>query len=784
MSTDADESGQATPEGIDQMPLAFSASTVKSWFQYRCERKTRYETMSGKARDAIPILRDTLAPWAKLGTDFERRVVERLMSDSAVLTPANGEEALSQALSLAFLRGESDALYAHQLVLDPRPPLRQRLHLADAVQIRRSFADLVRREPCPTLLFSLVEIKATQHSTPFHKAQVAFYSLLLESILIELNAGGRVADAAEIWTLQPGSSGSDGLYRVERFALAPYQRLVVDFFQHEVPSIATRRVEKGRDETFFHLYFKCEQCEYLRHCSRAIDPGMPPGQWDVSAVPGVSHEAKRALHSLGIHRVGQLAQASGLKSGNLTSNWALRRRAEVLEARAESLISGECRRITKVASYLMPPRVDMGLYLVVDVDPVENNLAALGLLRDDGRDPLFHIAVLESGAPEQEREALCAVMSSLIGALADVDAHNQAHENAPEAQIHAHIYLYEPTEGRSLQEAVARHLEDPRVRHGLLNLVRIFPPEDLVPEPEFRGIHHLPATSLRSVVEQLLGLPVTVSYDLRQVTTALAASDDTDSIRAYRPKGPFLRPFSSRLSIDVCRGLRLGRTAPAAVESDVKARLEATRDLAHWLMARNAEATAAADDRAFLRLNKRPFRFQTTFDPLQAADLDLLQAFELLENRAGLLASLVELAQPWRQRRDRGRCMARLKLRKWGRNQRNCWLSFAVPSDSRDSDLSASNMDLILTDDDPDLRLDPTRWDAYAVNIVESDQGFDPGMLLVSMGRETFDGDEFQRLMLSTDADGWFLDQTFKDFTTPRAAAFMAYLAADEEAAR
>jgi hypothetical protein len=39
------------------MPLSVSASTVKSWFQYRCPRKTRYETLSSKERDAIPILR-------------------------------------------------------------------------------------------------------------------------------------------------------------------------------------------------------------------------------------------------------------------------------------------------------------------------------------------------------------------------------------------------------------------------------------------------------------------------------------------------------------------------------------------------------------------------------------------------------------------------------------------------------------------------------------------------------------------------------------------------------
>src|SRR3546814_6364455 len=42
---------------------------------------------------------------------------------------------------------------------------------------------------------------------------------------------------------------------------------------------------------------------------------------------------------------------------------------------------------------------------------------------------------------------------------------------------------------------------------SLLHAVRLFPPEDVVPEPEFKGAHHLPATAIRSVIEQLYALP-------------------------------------------------------------------------------------------------------------------------------------------------------------------------------------------------------------------------------------------------------------------------------------
>jgi len=141
----------------------------------------------------------------------------------------------------------------------------------------------------------------------------------------------------------------------------------------------------------------------------------------------------------------------------------------------------------------------------------------------------------------------------------------------------------------------------------------MFPPEDVVPEPEFRGIHHLPATAVRSVVEQVFALPIMVSYDLRQ--------------------------------------------------------------------------------------------------------------------------------------------------------------------ESRESELSSGNFDLILTDDDPDLRLNPQLWPAFEVRIAPERPEFaSSGQLLVNAATDVVEGDEFLHLLRETGDRGWFLDRTFKDFTTGRAAGFMVFL--------
>jgi hypothetical protein len=78
---------------------------------------------------------------------------------------------------------------------------------------------------------------------------------------------------------------------------------VDDFCANLLPQIASRAVEPGesaprRDETFFHLYFKCEQCKFLEHCMAAVSDARPPAGRDVSAVAGITHEAKRSMRTM------------------------------------------------------------------------------------------------------------------------------------------------------------------------------------------------------------------------------------------------------------------------------------------------------------------------------------------------------------------------------------------------------------------------------------------------------------------------------------------------------
>lgn len=763
------------------MARTFSGSTIKSWFQYRCERKTRYELFTDGELDAVPIVKVVKEKtWAVLGTEFEGRVVAKLHRLDGVLQPSSPKQPLDERLTASFLRGGQKAPYAAQPNLTPRgtPKFLEGADLA----LKRNLPDLIRLAAPPERVdpvFTMIDVKATRRATPFHKTQVAFYVRVLEELLREMgiSAHAKLDDHGEIWRIPDHGFAAGEDHQVERFALGPYLRLVDDFCQNVLPGIAQKKVLPTYDETFFHLYFKCEQCEFLSHCVRSIDPSLPAAERDVSAVPGLTHEAKRSLRRLGVRSVADLSKAAGLaKSPGI--GWSLTRRAPLLTTRAKALASGQTLRTADEHSFLMPPRADIAMILSVDHDPVDDRIAAIGYRRVENTKVVNQrIEVPRSGGLEDEAEAMLSVLTALIEDLSAID---QANGAAPEDQgVYAHIFFYEPSEATTLQKALGRHLENAKIRGGLLHLVRLFPPEDVVPEPEFRGVHHLPATAVRSVVEQLYALPVAVSYDLRQVSAVLAEQDGGP---AYVPAPGFSRQFSSLLSIDVIRPIReekLDAPSYAAVEADVGARLDALQGVIAWVYAQNKAATAAGAP--LLRLAKKPFRFQASFNPLNAVDLDILLACELLENRAGLLEALIRLAQPADRRRDAGRCMAGLTLTHHGvpTAGRAAILTFNVPEESRASELGPGSFDLILTDDDPDLRLGPSNWPTVRCSILPPSDNYPhrPDRVAVRMDARVYRSAAFDALLRRTPPRGWFIDEAFGDVNTARAVAFLSNLA-------
>jgi hypothetical protein len=273
--------------------------------------------------------------------------------------------------------------------------------------------------------------------------------------------------------------------------------------------------------------------------------------------------------------------------------------------------------------------------------------------------------------------------------------------------------------------------------------------------------------------EQLYSLPVSVSYDLRQVSQVLSTAV-LPLREPYCPEPGFERRFSSMLPIEITRALKRGEQSVPSVQSDVRKRLCAMASLVEWLLGENANSATS-----FLRLKKKPFRFQGNFDPLAASDLDVLHAYALLENRVGLLNRIVALAQPAKQRRDGLRCFAGLRMERHERFGNLHRMVFRVPFESRQAELSTDSFGVVLTQDDPDILLDPGRWPDHMVRIEQVRFAADFGTVAATMAHSRF-LQHYESLVRSNPQSSWYLDEVFTDPNTPRMLEFLEFIAESE----
>lgn len=751
------------------MRLRVTPTALKGWFQYQCERKFVYETMDRELHDQIPIHEQAVtSAWVEEGNAYEERVVRELARQfpGAVLLPRPTDNgSLTGAASRHFLeRSEPRSRFAHQFLVSSTPALARRLRLPADLEIRNGKADLVRAsDDGKAPRFRIIDIKATQVATLFHKAQVALYALMLEEMLAEHGIEGVLDDECEIWHRTPLGGP---LWVAEPFQVRPYMRLVEDFFHQRAADLTKYEVSReGRDDTPFHIYFKCEQCKYLAHCQRSIADDLPVERLDLSAIAGMSHQSKRTLHVLGINSVGGLIQQEGALRRQ--DDWVLRTRGWNLVRRAMALASHRVERLEEHYSLQMPARVDRPIYLLADRDPVDGRLVTLGcLVVNDRGEEQYHVRVI--GDDGDEASALVEILGVVLATLVEVDGWNSHHGEADGLQTH--IFTYEPGEAVDLRDAIGRHLHRAEIRTGLLDLVRIFPPEQVVPEPDYQGFHHLPASSLRNILTDLYALPVKVSHDLHRVSRALRAAGA--DVAFYEPAPEFERPFSSRLSIDACRRVS-DPTFREQIAEDVRKRLAAAHGIATWLHRENA---ALSREKRFLRLRKKPFRFRKQFNPLGAGDLDILQAQVLLDSRGAQLQALLELARPGRQRVERLNCFADMTLLdekedRWG----NLHLPFHVPEASRGAELTSSDMGLILSDGSPDLILNPDNWPGLAASLLPLDQ-LEPDRIRLKVWSSAASIGLIGPL-LKRGGVRWYLDKAFVDRNTMRVVNFMSFLA-------
>lgn len=799
--------------------IKISATRIKSWFQYRCERKFIYsaiiprntEDSKQKVQHEYSFIEkkpeDQDRSWADAGNVFEDNLIVKQLKP----TPQNAcferntdpeEEGVFASVSPkrteAFFTDPSqpsvkylfqgslsvvDDFWVHVLNL----PLET---LYNDFSFSIVHPDIIKREVTQergrsVITITVIDVKATGKAMLFHRAQVAFYTLLVEGLIRYWTRRGiidkrkvlvRVSNVGSIWHMDDNANAvEDGTYLEDDFRLQAYQYMVKEFMTNELLEFPKRMVSEHRDTTNFHVYFKCEQCDYLPHCIKSIDLSLEKNM-DISAISKMSGQAKQALRSKDIIDLDSLISILGsLQPKDLASN-ALQRNQSRYIQQAKSLINDEIFLIDEQLTLQMPPHIDCHIYILTDRNPITNTLATLGCgIAYRGQKIEIHSRVIENRSEEQQ--AIIDILTKVYVALEKIDLENQSG-----AKKIVHIFTYEPSEASDLQQALARSIENKATSNIILQFARMFPPDDFMPEPEFKGVNHLPGCSLQRVIQDVFALPIRVSYDIARVSQTIKRLSEP-SLRAYEPKDDFQSSFSSRLAIAICNEIatNLTDTRKKQVQQNIADRIIATHDVAVWIEKQN-HGRITSNQEPFLRLQKSPFMLHGNITGRNNPQINALAVQALLEKKSEVLQCLFRLTQSQKLRVHNFQCIDDMKLQDARVFKTFTFLDFQCPKKFAHVDMSEGSMDLLLTDGNHDILLHPEEWpldaefwDAkYYVTLEKTEVRDNAFFITIKMLTKQWKQGPYPAIYSQVESGKaqWVLDKGVRDWTLRRLPAF------------
>jgi len=386
--------------------------------------------------------------------------------------------------------------------------------------------------------------------------------------------------------------------------------------------------------------------------------------------------------------------------------------------------------------------------------------------------------------------------------LALREAESTAKRENRRRQKRLHFYVYDGLDLTVLKRLVERHLfaGDPELMSELFTLVRLFPPESVLPDADtFRT---LPGTVIVQSLRLLVALPAPYIYDLRTVTEQIPVDVDGRDPYRFRPSAGFVFRGTNQVMFERIHDVWNGRPYltnprdPATsippdevlrrIERSVRDKLRATDAVVGWLK---------REYRDKLLLRKEPFRLYDGFDPLgfQPPEgeryfmLDALRVFTMLETSLDEMSLKHLHTLPVDDRVARFECISGLRYIE-GADTADGGLWFTFDRAARDVKFERGAFDLVLTPQDAPERLVseidgalfmPNKWrhDPYKVGLVDYDLTADPPRVCLKPGSKKF-RENVDLAAVHT------LDKVFADYNTGKVLDVLAALQQSPDMAR
>ena len=392
-------------------------------------------------------------------------------------------------------------------------------------------------EVTPEYEIHIVDVKMAAEPSLRHFTEVTYYALALAAAIKQQGLGDRYAVSAEgaIW---PGSHDINAFRNlvqryqskgskdpvsealVETLILVPYEVYEIhikQFFEDRLPRV----LQAGMKDASWHVGPKCQLCDYIRFCRQKAS------ECDhLSRLAWLNQGQAELLRANGIDTTADLIEAAENEdhrwSSVTESSHQLRADGPTLITRARSLNEGIPLPIAGRRSAIIPAWTDQSIFITIHFDPGTGISFALGASRlyfphdrNMGDPPvtdekIFIVDRVNEMNPETELERLKELVSVVWGWMEEVSAVNSslsAHE-----RLSSHVFFWDMLEIRQLKRMLERHMQNPDVTGLIELLVRFFPPDDTLPDPD--AFKSQPGTMVKEVLRTLVGLPVAHDYSL------------------------------------------------------------------------------------------------------------------------------------------------------------------------------------------------------------------------------------------------------------------------------
>ncbi len=482
---------------VDGVPLKLSPTDIAQYIRLaQCRRYLRLRLIERNAGqeflqawDAQP---QSIPPLLTLsGHDFEEGA-EAAIRDGIRSHTCNQEKraALGVANDNQVLIDEVEALPPSGRVVVFQPLLQAEIDgwtltgIADAIDFQC--------DESGKLSALIVDFKSTTAARMEHRLQIAFYREMLDKVL---EPAGIVPDTS-LGVLYRGApsaeADSDDATLAEQradalatFGVEGYLERIADAnaLRRHVRSLVLAETSEARrnlaqefDQLPFHLNYVCDGCLYNQFCLR-----QSAETDDLSLIPFLKAEQKRALHTAGVKRCAELAEVP-LPAETWSEQYMQLAMAPALGAELDDLISrARTYRESKGDSWPIErwlpdgrqsslPRCDaefhpnlVKIFIDVEHDYLEDRVYLLGALvvgaengetSPERRRTVIELAPGPPETPELEADLLRRWIDGVIRAVVEVAAPDaEGNQAAP-----IHLIFYDNYDQRVLLTALGRHM--------------------------------------------------------------------------------------------------------------------------------------------------------------------------------------------------------------------------------------------------------------------------------------------------------------------------------------